>query len=310
VDIGGTKISAGIVTGSGEVLRYERRSMPKVVDESSTSVMVDDLVDSLLPDYPDVSGIGIGCAGLVEWPSGVVRFAANSTYREYMIRDHIARRTGIRTVIDNDGNVAAWAEYRAGAARGHRVAITLTVGTGIGGGACLDGQLFRGSSGLGLEVGHVIVDPTGPRCGCGNNGCLEAMVSGTALARRGREAAAATGGQFLAELAGSAGNVTGEAVFAAAEQGDEVALALYDEMGFWLGIGIAGLVTLFGPTIVVLGGGMMAAGELLLRPARESLAKHVYARSVREIPPLRPARAGARAVVVGAALLALDEDPP
>jgi len=306
VDIGGTKISAGVVTSSGEVLRYERRPMPKVVDEPSTTALVDELVDSLLQDHPQVDGIGIGCAGLVEWPSGVVRYAANSRYRGYMIRDHVACRTGIRTVIENDGNVAAWAEYRVGVAKGHRVAIALTIGTGIGGGACLDGRIFRGSSGLGLEIGHIVVDPQGPSCGCGNNGCLEARVSGTALARRAKEAAAAPGGERLVELADGAGIVTGEAVFAAARQGDEVALALCNEMGFWLGIGVASLVTLFDPTIVVFGGGMMAAGELLLRPTRESLAKHVYACANRQLPSLHLAKVGDQAVLIGAALLALD----
>ena len=306
VDIGGTKISAGVVTSSGEVLRYERRPMPKVVDEPSTTTMVDELVDSLLREYPQVDGIGIGCAGLVEWPGGAVRYAANSSYRGYMIRDHVACRTGIRTVIDNDGNVAAWAEYRVGVAKGHHIAVALTIGTGIGGGACLDGRIFRGSSGLGLEIGHIVVDPNGPRCGCGNYGCLEARVSGTALARRAKEAAAAPGGERLVELAGSAGNVTGETVFAAASQGDEVALDLCNEMGFWLGIGVASLVTLLDPTIVVFGGGMMAAGELLLGPTRESLAKHVYACSNRQLPSLLPAKVGDQAVLIGAALLAFE----
>src|SRR6202012_756067 len=133
-----------------------------------------------------------------------------------------------------------------------------------------------------------------------------ARVSGTALARRAKEAAAAPGGERLVKLAGSAGNVTGETVFAAASQGDEVALDLCNEMGFWLGIGVASLVTLLDPTIVVFGGGMMAAGELLLRPTRESLAKHVYARSNRQLPSLLPAKVGDQAVLIGAALLAFE----
>jgi glucokinase len=309
VDIGGTKISAGLVTSAGEVLRYERRRAPKTVDESSTTAIVDELVDSLLRDHPHVDGIGIGCAGLVEWPSGVVRYAANSSYRGYMIRDHVSRKTGIRTVIENDANAAALAECRVGAAKGHRVAVALTVGTGIGGGACLDGQIFRGSTGLGLEIGHVVVDPQGPHCGCGNDGCLEARVSGTALARRAREVAATAAGECLLGFAGSADKLTGEAVFAAAGQGDSAALGLYDEMGFWLGIGVATLVTLFDPTVVVLGGGMMTAGELLLRPTRASLAEHVYARSSRRLPSLCLAKAGVQAVVAGAGLLALEGGP-
>jgi glucokinase len=306
VDIGGTKIAVGVVTACGEVLRYEQQPMPRIVDESSTTAITDELVDSLLQDYPQIDRMGIGCAGLVDWPSGVVRYAANSSYRGYMIRDHLAHRTGIRTVIDNDGNVAAWAENRAGAAKGHSVSITLTIGTGIGGGACMDGRIVRGSSGLAMEIGHIIVDPKGPRCGCGHNGCLEAMVSGTALGRRAREAAAAVGGERLAELAGGFERVTGETVFSAAGQGDKAALALYDEMGYWLGVGVACLATLFDPTIVVFGGGMMTAGELLLGPTRESLAEHVYACSSRQLPSLHLARFGAQAVVVGAALLALD----
>jgi glucokinase len=183
--------------------------------------------------------------------------------------------------------------------------VLLTVGTGIGGGLVLGGQVYRGSAGLGAEVGHMIVDPDGDPCACGNVGCLETVASGGALGRTGREAAQADPGGRLAQLAGAPEKVTGEVVFHAAREGDPAACALFERLGFWLGVGIASLVNLFDPELVVIGGGLVATGDLLLVPARASLERYAFGLEHRELPPVVPARLGSEAGLVGAASLSL-----
>jgi glucokinase len=170
----------------------------------------------------------------------------------------------------------------------------------------LNGGIYHGEHGFAGELGHLIVDPEGDRCPCGNRGCLEAMASGLTLGRLGREAAAADPAGRLAALADEAGGpVTGEVVFAAASEGDKAALALFERVGHWLGVGIASLVTIFDPDLVVVGGGVAATGDLLLAPARASFERYVHARRHRDLPPVVPARLGADAGLVGAATLAL-----
>lgn len=169
----------------------------------------------------------------------------------------------------------------------------------------LDGRPYRGLNGMGAEVGHMIVAPDGAPCSCGSNGCLEAMVSGTALERMGREAVLADPDGGLARRAGDAGRISGPLLFDAAKAGDPTAVALFERMGFWLGVGIASLVTIFDPELVVVGGGLATTGDLLLSPARTSFARYVFAPAYRTLPPVVPARLGPEAGLVGAATLAL-----
>jgi glucokinase len=222
------------------------------------------------------------------------------------LRRLLHERTGLPTIVDNDANAAAWAEACFGAGAGGGDLVLLTVGTGIGGGLVLDGRLHHGEHGFGGELGHLIVAPDGDRCACGNIGCLEAMASGSTLGRLGREAAAADPGGRLAALAEAAGApVTGEVVFAAALEGDKVALSMFERIGHWLGVGIASLVTIFDPDLVVVGGGVAATGDLLLAPARASFDRYVHGRAHRDLPPVVPTRLGDDAGLVGAATLAL-----
>ena len=174
----------------------------------------------------------------------------------------------------------------------------------------LDGRPYRGASGIGAEIGHMTVDVTGNPCSCGNVGCLEAMSSGTALGLYGRQAAAADPDGRLARLAGSPELVTGQTVFLAAQEGDPTARSLFDRLGFWLGVGVASVVTAFDPQVVVIGGGLVATGELLLGPARASYERFVFARRHRELAPVVPARLGPEAGLVGAATLALGPGGP
>jgi glucokinase len=303
VDIGGTKIAAGVVAEDGRILDRVRVPTPPD-DELATLAALHAVVDELRDRDPRVEAIGVGAAGLVERPGGNARWAPHNTYRRLELRRLLHERTGLPTSVDNDGNAAAWAEARFGAGAVSDDLVLVNVGTGIGGGLVLNGQLYHGEHGFAGELGHLIVDPGGDRCACGNRGCLEAMASGSTLGRLGREAAADPGGR-LAALAGGPDLVTGEVVFAAAAEGDKPALALFERIGHWLGVGIASLVTIFDPDLVVVGGGVAATGDLLLAPARASFERYVHARDHRDLPPVVPARLGADAGLVGAATLAL-----
>jgi glucokinase len=305
IDIGGTKIAAGVVTGDGRILDRTRVPTPPD-DEAATLAALLAVVDQLRARNPGAEAIGLGAAGLVEWPGGNARWAPHNTYRRLELRRLLHERTGLPTVVDNDANAAAWAEARFGAGAGSHDLVLVTVGTGIGGGLVLGGRLYHGEHGFAGELGHMVVDPDGDLCACGNHGCLEAMASGSTLGRLGREAATADPEGRLAALATLAGGpVTGEVVFAAATEGDTAALALFERIGHWLGIGIASLVTIFDPDLVVVGGGVAATGELLLRPARASFERYAHGRAHRDLPPVVPARLGPDAGLVGAATLAL-----
>jgi glucokinase len=308
LDVGGTKIAAGVVSARGELLDRIAQPTPPPGSGDTLSLMLR-LVQQLRQRYPEVQAVGAGAAGLVDWPDGHVRWAPNNSYRDLPLRAILSAETGLPAVVDNDANAAAWAEACLGAGAGRRDLLVLTVGTGIGAGLILGGRLHRGATGIGGEAGHIIVDPGGPRCGCGSTGCLEALGSGGALSRAGQEAAWRDPDGPLARLAGGPGQVTGEIVFQAARDGDAIALALFAKAGYWLGVGIASLASLLDSELVVIGGGLSAAGDLLLGPARSAFERFVFARDHRTLPPIVAARLGPEAGIVGAALLALDAAP-
>jgi glucokinase len=304
LDIGGTKIAGGVVTAGGEVLERVRVPTPPA-DEAATLAAMVAVVDGLRARHPGVDAVGVGAAGMVEWPRGRLRWAPHNAYRRLELRRVLHERTGLPTMVDNDATAAAWAEARFGAGAGTDDLVLVAVGTGVGGGLVLDGAVYRGAAGFGGEVGHMIVAPDGDACACGNRGCLEAMASGSALGRAARAAAEVDPGGRLATLAGGPQRVTGETVFQAAKEGDQAAIALFERTGYWLGVGIASLITIFDPDVVVVGGGLAAVGDLLLAPARASMERYVFGRPHRELPPVAPARLGGDAGLVGAATLAL-----
>ncbi|MBV9450764.1 MAG: ROK family protein [Streptosporangiaceae bacterium] len=303
-DVGGTKIAVGVVAGNRIIHRQQIPVTPDV--DAALPTVLADLARDLRVRYPAIAAIGVGAAGMIDWPTGHIRWAPNNTYCDLPLRQALASETGLPIVVENDANAAAWAEARAGVGVGHCDIIVLSVGTGIGGGIILNGALQRGQTGIGGEVGHLIVNPDrGHRCGCGATGCLEAMASGTALGRLGRAAAAADPGGMIAALA-DGGRITGETVFCAASHGDQVACQLFAELGYWLGIGIASLVALYDPELVVITGGLVATGELLLDPTRTAFERFVFARDRRSLPAIVPAQLGADAGIIGAALLSLE----
>jgi glucokinase len=305
LDIGGTKIAAMRVSAEGGILDQTLIHTPVDDPEQLLAAAVQQAQAHL---GGRVGAIGVGITGLIDFAAGSLRYSPNLPFRDVPIRDRIREATGLPCLVDNDANAAAWGEFRVGAGRGTTDMLLVTVGTGIGGGIVAGGRMFRGFHGFGAEIGHVIVEPGGPPCGCGNRGCWEQMASGRAIDRRGREAAEANPTSLILQLAGGhPAAVTGPLVVQAAQQGDTVAIGVLAEVGRRLGEGIAGMVNILDPQIVVVGGGAISAGDLLLDPAREVVGAAILAPDFRPDVPLVPARMGNAAGGIGAALLALDE---
>lgn len=265
-----------------------------------------ELVSKLRTD--DVLGVGVGAAGMVDSSTGVLRYAPNLPWRELPLKDRLTASTGLPCVVDNDGNAAAWGEYRLGSGRGSTDMLLVTVGTGIGGGIVSGGRLFRGAHGFAAEIGHVIVEPGGPLCGCGNRGCWEQVASGRAIDRLGRDAGRDHPDALFVELSGGdPDSVGGPQVTEAARRGDDIAREILAEVGRRLGEGIGGLVNVVDPDMVVVGGGAVAAGDLLLEPARRAFLESVEAPGHRPDVPILAGSLGNSAGGIGAASLALEE---
>jgi glucokinase len=310
VDLGGTKLLAGVLDGDFAVHHRTYRhvhglAQPDLLD--AIVAAVEEARAAAAGAGLDPVGVGFGIPCLIDQRRGMALMAVNLSLADVPFRDVMAERLGLPVQVDNDANLAALAEHRAGAAQGFDHAIALTVGTGVGGGLILDGELYRGSIGAGAELGHMTIDLDGPRCqgNCPNQGCLEALASGTALAREGLRIAQERPESALGRAHAAGQEVTGALITELAHDGDEAAVAALALIGRNLGVGIASFLNLFNPDVVVVGGGVIAAGELLLEPARAEVA-------ARALPPVRdhvrivPARFGVEAGMVGAGALALD----
>ncbi|HEY9390381.1 MAG TPA: ROK family glucokinase [Mycobacteriales bacterium] len=305
VDIGGTKVAAGVVDDQGRVLDRLRRPTPSLdVDETEDAII--DAVNEL-SDRHQIVAVGIGAAGWIASDRATVLFSPHLAWRNEPLRDALSDRIRLPVVVENDANAAAWAEYRFGAARGERVVVCITLGTGIGGGLVVSGTLFRGANGVACEWGHMCVVAGGRRCACGNRGCWEMYASGTALARDARELAEVSpvAAHRMLELAGGdPASLTGNHVTTAAREGDPSAVEIFVAMGRWLGRGIADLAAVLDPSCVVVGGGLCAAGDLLLGPAQEAFAGSLTGRGFRPVAEIRLAQLGPDAGLIGAADLA------
>jgi glucokinase len=303
IDAGGTKIAAMLVGRDGTVLAGDVRRTPADDQQATLESMVG---AARAVATPDVVGVGVAAAGMVDL-GGVVRYAPNLAWREAPVAASVGAALALPCVAENDANAAAWGEYRFGAGRGWRHMLMVSVGTGIGGGLVVDGRLYRGAHGFAAEIGHVVVEPGGPRCGCGNLGCWEQVASGTALTREARRAAARHAHSELARLSsGDAERVTGDMVMQAARDGDPVSTGIFVEVGHRLGVGIAGLVNVLDPEVVVVGGGVSEAGDLLLEPARDAFLRSVEAPGHRPEVPIVQAALGADSAAIGAAALVFD----
>ena len=304
VDVGGTKVLAAAVSESGEIVRTARRTTPgRRVD----AALVEDALTAAVhevADGADIDGVGIAAAGFVDATGQRVMFAPHLPWRGEGVRSRLAARWGTVVALDNDANCAARAETRYGAAREARDTVVVTLGTGIGGALVLDGRVRRGRNGMAGEFGHMKVVPDGQPCECGGRGCWEQYSSGNALVRYAR-ARIGLEPTLLEELcSGNPDLLVGPMVTEAAEEGDLVARRAFASVGDWLGVGLANLVAAFDPDCVVVGGGVSAAGDRLLDPARSALTRSLVGAEHRVVPPVLRATLGPEAGVVGAADLA------
>lgn len=307
VDVGGTKIAAGRL-GPGHALQ-DSRVVATPPDAAEVVATVADLVRTLADGTPDpVTAVGVGIPATIDSATGIVGASNHTGMDGLHAQDVLQEAVPVPVVVDNDGNLAALAEHRLGAARGHRDAVLLTLGTGIGGGLIVGGEVFRGGHGQGAELGHVVVKGDGPPCqgGCPNHGCVETMCSGTSLARDLNAFAAANPGTPLAALHAE-GRLDSRAGLDLARAGDPDAIAIFAEAGRWLGVAVASLCNIFDPDVVVIGGGVSAAGDLLLSPARDEYQRRALPPTRRA--PLVVAELGPDAGMVGAGILAAESAP-
>ncbi len=303
VDLGGTKMLLGVLDADSKVL-WESR-------EASTGQTEDELVELLIREIgeahaarSDVAGVGLGIPATINHDKGIAVSAVNLPLENLPIRDLVRERTGLTAFVDNDATVAALAEHLYGAARGAENAVMLTIGTGIGGGLILGGEIYRGSTGAGAELGHVVIEADGPPCqgNCPGRGCVETLASGTALGREGRAAAEREPDSALGAMLADGETVDGKAVTEAALGGDATARGVFDLIGSRLGVALTSFANIFEPEVFVVGGGVIAAGDLLLDPARRVLEE-------RALPPMKgipvvAAELGADAGMIGAAAMA------
>ncbi|MGW4380877.1 ROK family glucokinase [Kitasatospora sp. NPDC004531] len=305
VDVGGTKIAAGVVDESGEILARTR--VPTPADPQWAVDAIAQGVRELKEQYPDVAAVGVGAPGFVSRDRSTVLMAPNIAWENEPLKQRVEELTGLPTVVENDANCAAWAEFRFGAAAAYEDMVLITVGTGIGGGIVLDGRLHRGRFGVAGEIGHLNMVPDGLLCGCGGHGCWEQYGSGRALRRYGREKSAADpiAGKRMLELnEGVAETIRGIHITQAAEEGDPLALACYAELADWLGRGMADLAALFDPAVFVLGGGVSDSGRLLLDPVAAAFGKYLTGGPARPKADVVLASMGSAAGIAGAGDLA------
>jgi glucokinase len=306
VDLGGTKMLVGVVDPERRVVY--RSTAP------SHGLGQDELLQTLERElltareaHPDAAAAGLGIPCTIDRERGMAIMAVNLELADVPIRDLMTERLGLPVLVDNDANVAVLAEHRFGAARGTRNAVMLTIGTGIGGGLILEGELYRGSTGAGAELGHTVIEADGPRCqgNCPNRGCVEALASGTAIAREGLAAARAAPESALGRALEEDAALDGKEVTDAALAGDETARGVLEVIGRRLGVAFSSFANIFDPDVIVIGGGASRAGELLTGPAREELAS-------RALPPMSETRVataelGPEAGMIGAAVMAAEE---
>jgi glucokinase len=305
VDIGGTKVAAGVVDEQGKILARVRRDTPAQSPEETLEVIVA-CIHELATDHM-VEAVGLGAPGFVDQARSTVLFAPNLAWRNAPVRAAIEQRTRLPVVLENDANAAAWGETLFGAGHGQPFTVTLTIGTGLGGGIVVGGVLLRGAFGIAAEVGHLNLIPDGRPCGCGLKGCWEQYASGRALVREAQERAGRSpedAAKLLALADGRAEHITGQQVTQAARDGDPVAVEAFRAVGASLGHGMADLAAVLDPRVFILGGGVSAAGELVAAPARETFEACLTAHDHRPIADVRVAELGPDAGLIGAADLA------
>jgi glucokinase len=306
VDVGGTKVLGGVVDATGKVLATSRRDTPREGGYALTKTIAEVSLE-LMQEY-SITSVGVSAAGFVSSDRKTMLATPNiADWNGAQLDVELTKLIGLPVVIENDANAAAWGEAKFGAGRNQAQMIMLTIGTGVGGGIVINNELYRGAFGIAAEFGHLRVVPEGHLCGCGARGCLEQYASGSALRRHAREAISASpdlARNLLARGDGTIDGLTGQAITDAAREGDAVALAAFQTTAQYLGAGIASLAVLLDPSCVVIGGGVIDAGEILLAPTREAMKRYMPFAGKHPYPEIVAAELGNEAGLVGAADLA------
>ena len=306
VDLGGTKISTAISTIEGNILANV--VLPTKAEEGEAAVLgrivqsIDEVIVGSSTSIDEIEAIGIGSPGPLDAKKGIIITTPNLPFKNYNLVQPLKEKYNIPVYLDNDANAAAIGEYMFGAGKGKNSIVYFTVSTGVGGGAVLDGKVYRGHTSNALEIGHTTVVPNGPRCNCGNLGCLEAMSSGTAIAKKGKEAVSTNVETSLKKH----DTVTSYEVFKEAEAGDEVAKDIIDNALTYLGIGVANAIATFDPEMIIIGGGVSKAGDIVFDTVKKVVNKRCF-KSMAESCEIVPAGLGSDAGVVGAVALAIIE---
>ncbi len=312
IDLGGTKVRTAIISDKGEIIAEEY--CPTLADEGPEPVMgrilsgIDRVLTSGNVNSTQLHSISIAAAGAIDSRKGLITVSPNLPgWRDVPIRDIVKSKYEVTAFLVNDASAAALGEHRFGAGKGVNNLIYLTVSTGIGGGIIIDGKLYTGPSGSAGEIGHMIIDVHGPECNCGRSGCLEAMASGTAVAREAIRRVREGEKSSLVEIVeGEIDNITAEKVSIAARDGDSLALDVISEAATYLGIGMVNLVNIFNPEMIVVGGGMSKMGELLLAPARQVVEEMAFELPAKVVH-IVPARLGDENGLLGAAAFAFQQ---
>ena len=302
IDIGGTKVAAGVVDADGRILAEARRATPGSDPRAVERVIVE-LVEELGRGHR-IWSVGIGAAGWMDLDGGTVLFSPHLAWRNEPLRANLQQLLRRPVLLANDADAAAWAEWRFGAGQGEDRLVCITLGTGIGGAMVMDGRVERGRFGVAGEFGHQIIMPGGHRCECGNRGCWEQYASGNALGREARILARANSPvaqDLLAAVGGRTEAITGAIVTELALAGDPASRELLEEVGEWLGLGLANLAAALDPGLFVIGGGLCSAGDLLVEPARKAFARNLTGRGFRPAAGIQLAALGPNAGLIGAA---------
>ena len=300
IDIGGTKISAGVVDSSGNLIDSSKCSTPAEGGKDLISSVVN-LVKELNKKH-EIKGIGISIAALISSDYGTIVGAPNiANLSKLNFANEIKEEFKLPIIIENDANAAMWAEFKFGSAKGLNPVMFFIIGTGVGGGLVIDGKLFKGANGIGAEFGHMCVVPNGLLCGCGSKGCIEQYASGGALIRYANEALLANPDKSEEVLSFGEGKLSGTALTKAAKAGNELALAAFSKQADWLGLACASYSLIIDPQAIIIGGGVVDAGELFLAPVRAAMRKYMPFAESHVPPKIIAAKFGNDAGLIGAA---------
>lgn len=302
IDLGGINTAAALISENGDILK--KRSVPTPRTPEGVADAIADHVKALSEKESGIAPcVGIGAPGSIDPENGIIEYWSNLHFHDVPLADMVKKRTGFPALMENDANCAALGEFVAGAGKGSRSLVVITLGTGIGGGAILNGKLYTGLNGAGLEVGHMVIEQRGRQCTCGRRGCFETYCSATALIRQARETMETDKTSLLWSLAGERDKVNGKLVFDAFERGDGTAKAVVEEFLDYLGSGVTSLINVFQPEVFCIGGGLAGAGETIMAPIRATAEKETYAGQDKQHTRLVRAELGNDAGIIGSALL-------